>query len=441
MQNIPPQPKVQLSARIPGLLSGADNQVEVLIQIQAPDELDPLRSRAPLNLAIVLDRSGSMHGEPLHHAKRCAKYFVSQMQADDQVAIVAYDNRARTLLSCQAVGDRSKAMTAIDQIHAGGSTDLHQGWMTGVSELEPHTQPNTISRVLLLSDGRANQGISDTNQIAEHCQKAAANAISTSTYGLGWNFNEDLMTSMAQHGEGQSYFGETAEDLLEPFQQEFDLLSSLYARKVRLAIECEPGITAEVLNTYMGNREKNLPDLAHGAEIWALVRFSIPSQFSGSGVGESIRVGEFRVTGVDLEGHAIQIGTAECVLPSLSVFMYESLSENELVARRLGEVMAARLQDDARRAAQMGHWDEVQRLLAKARELAGTNPWVEAIINQLERLANNMDEIRFSKEARYSSLKLSTRYAAFNEGIDDQAQDAKASSFTRRKRQQGKGSA
>jgi hypothetical protein len=199
-------------------------------------------------------------------------------------------------------------------------------------------------------------------------------------------------------------------------------------------------MTAEVLNTYMGNNEKTLPDLAHGAEIWALVRFIVPMQFSGSGSEETIRVGEFRITGVDLDGNPIQIGTVECFLPSLNPVQYEGLSENPLVARRLGEVLAARLQDKARHAAELGRWDDVEQLLAKARQLADKNPWVEAIISHLEDLARNMDQMRFSKEARYSSLSLSTRYAAFNEGLDDQNPNVGGSSFTRRKRQQGKGS-
>lgn len=440
MQNIHHQPHVQLCPRIPGLLSGSDNQIEVLIQIQAPQISEPSSRRTALHLAIVLDRSGSMGGEPIHHAKKCAKYFVSQLHGDDQVAVIAYDNRARTLLPCQAVGDGSRALEAIDHIQPGGSTDLHLGWLTGVTELQPHVRPNVISRVLLLSDGRANQGIVDTHQINDACRESAGHSISTSTYGLGWNFNEDLMTLMAQHGEGQAYFGETAEDLLEPFQQEFDLLSSLYARKVRLAIECEPGITAEVLNTYMGNRERILPDLAQGAEIWALVRFHVPSQLSGSGSNEAIHLGELRITGVDLKGNPLQIGTVECVLPSLNASQFQTAPENELVARRIGEVMAARIQEDARKAAQMGRWDEVERLLIKARQMAEKNPWVEAIITHLEGLARDMDQRRFSKEARYSSLSLSTRYAAFNENIDDLMNDEGGSSFSRRKRLQGKGS-
>ena len=430
---------IQLSPRIEGLLAQSENQIDVLVQIRAPVRHD-LNKRAPLNLAIVLDRSGSMSGEPLHQAKRCAKYFVSQMQALDQVAIIAYDNRACTLLPCQAVGDGSSAMAAIDHIVSGGTTNLHLGWQTGAHELQPHVRTDSISRVLLLSDGRANQGIVDPDQITDACRNAAAGSISTSTYGLGWHFNEDLMAQMAQNGEGQAYFGETAEDLIEPFQQEFDLLSALYARQVRLSVDTDVEISAEVLNTYMGIHEKQLPDLAHDAEIWALVRFKVPAHLTGNGAGEMIRVGEIRITGRDLHGNPLQIGTAECLLPSLMPLTYASQAEHELVARRLGEVMAARLQDKARRAAQNRNWQEVETLLAQARELAGNNPWVEAIITNLERLARTMDSARFSKEARYSSHYLSTRYAALDEERDDLAISENEQSFTRRKRLQGKSS-
>lgn len=439
MTEINPHPVVQLSPLINGILADTNNQIDTLLQIRAP-ACKRAEKRPPLNLAIVLDRSGSMCGEPLNQAKRCAKYFVSQLQATDRIAIIAYDHRATTLLKCEPVGNHFRAIDAIDSIQEGGMTNLHLGWQTGVNELQPSVTPDTISRVLLLSDGCANQGLTDPEQIAEACRRASMASISTSTYGLGWHFNEDLMALMAQSSEGQAYFGETAEDLFEPFQQEFDLLSSLYARRVRLALDCAPGIQAEVLNSYVGGKQKNLPDLAHDAEIWALVRFHVPKIATGSGTGEILRIGEIRISGINLEGHPLDIGSVECVLPSLELNAHKALTENQLVRRRLGEVLAADLQSQAREAARQGRWDKVEQLLAQARELAADNPWVEAIIDHLERLAREKDQGRFSKEARYSSLKLSTRYATVNEGIDDLAIDPTEKSFARRKRQQGKGS-
>ncbi len=88
-------------------------------------------------------------------------------------------------------------------------------------------------RVILLSDGNANEGLTDPGEIASQCEAFAAAGVSTSTYGFGRHFNEELMVAMARAGGGNSYYGDTADDLFEPFDQEFSLLSSLWARAPR----------------------------------------------------------------------------------------------------------------------------------------------------------------------------------------------------------------
>ena len=115
-------------------------------------------------------------------------------------------------------------------------TNLHGGWFQGAETLAPHTKDDVTSRVILLSDGCANHGLTDPDQIYAQCADLARAGVSTSTYGLGHGFNEELMIGMARHGQGSSYYGQTADDLMDPFREEFELLNALCARRLRLEI-------------------------------------------------------------------------------------------------------------------------------------------------------------------------------------------------------------
>ena len=108
-----------------------------------------------------------------------------------------------------------------------------------------------MARVILLSDGNANAGkTTDTGQIAALCAEASATGVTTSTYGLGRDFNEGLMVEMGKRGGGNHYYGDTAADLFVPFAEEFDFISSLYARHVRLSLAAPAGVKITLLNDF-----------------------------------------------------------------------------------------------------------------------------------------------------------------------------------------------
>ena len=119
----------------------------------------------------------------------------------------------------------------------GGSTNLHGGWLLGAEEIAKYKNNKSINRVLLLSDGNANQGVCDPFEIFRQVDKLSETGISTSTYGLGHHFNEELMIGMANNGKGQGYYGETAEDLVDPFEEEFELLANTIATNLKLKVK------------------------------------------------------------------------------------------------------------------------------------------------------------------------------------------------------------
>ena len=184
-----------------------------------------LPERSPLHLAVVLDKSGSMSGA--HWMKPSdAVQMVEKLFDTDQVSVIEYDNTINTLVPYSPSLKISRQSFAIQSIQSGGSTNLFGGWDAGRKQLVPYVADNVLSRVLLLSDGQANIGLQSPDEILPHCQQALEQGVSTSTYGLGRNFNEDLMVEMANNG-GSTYYGETADDLAEPFAEEFDMLNAL----------------------------------------------------------------------------------------------------------------------------------------------------------------------------------------------------------------------
>ncbi len=421
------------------LCEDRDNTVDVLVRAQAPATPDERHTRMPLNLALVIDRSGSMSGQPLHEAKRCAAMIVDSLAASDRASLVVYDNTIDVLVPAQPVVDRITFRSAIDAIESGGSTALYGGWVSGAEQSAMSCSDGTLSRVLLLSDGMANVGPRSTAQIAPRCAEMAAAGVSTSTYGLGRNFNEELMAAMASEGQGNAYYGRTAEDLEDPFRQEFDLMTALCARALRLAIMPAPGVRAEIVNRYPTDADGRsmLPDLAYGSEAWALIRLTVPRSIVHS--TDDVHVLSATLEYSNLGGERTLAGPIHLRLPRLPTGAFATVAPNDTVARRVSELQAASMQEDARRAARDGDWGTVARLLNELRAEAVQHPWIAASVKQLELYARRRETQRFSKEALYKANNLRSRLSSPEESQDwSLDEEAKRASFLRRKREQGR---
>jgi Ca-activated chloride channel family protein len=429
-----------ITARRPALLAGHDNELDVLVRVQAPDAPLDLPKRNPLHLALVIDRSGSMSGQPLDEAKRCAEFVLDGLQATDRLSLVVYDNQVQTLVPTMLLHDKEFARRAIRSIDSGGSTDLHGGWFQGAETLAPHTKENITSRVILLSDGCANHGLLDHDRIYAQCAEFARAGVSTSTYGLGHGFNEELMIGMARHGQGSSYYGQTADDLMDPFREEFELLNSLCARRLRLEIAPAAGVKAKMLNDYVADGENAwlLPNLAFGGEAWAVIRLRVPSPAAaGDTAAAALSLCSFSLRYTTLDGEPRAIQPMSLALPVLPASAFGAIAEDELVARRTDELEAAYLQTKARAAARRGDWAGVARSLKRAERIAANNPWVADSLNELRELASRKDEVMFAKESAFSARVMSSRLAARDEM--GSAYDAPASAaYLRRKGSQGK---
>ena len=165
-------PQVLITPLKPALIMGLAQKLPVLVRVQAPDP-DPAqkKDRKPYQLSLVIDRSGSMSGEPLLEAVRCAKHIVDRLDSTDVASLIVFDDRVKTLAPAKPVGDRKALYAALAHVRSGGSTNLHGGWQTGAEEILDGVKQAALSRVILLSDGNANVGeTTDTSEIAALCE-------------------------------------------------------------------------------------------------------------------------------------------------------------------------------------------------------------------------------------------------------------------------------
>ena len=205
-------------------------------------EIASSKQRAPVNVSIVLDRSSSMSGDKIVRAKEAAILAVNSLSPDDIFSLVTYDNIVEVVIPATKASDKERIIQEINAIYVRGSTALYAGVSKGAQELEKFMEKERVNRVILLSDGQANQGPSSPYELGNLGQSLAKQGISVSTIGLGLGYNEDLMTQLAGKSDGNHEFVENSNDLARVFQKEFGDIVSVVAKNIEIKITCPEGI-------------------------------------------------------------------------------------------------------------------------------------------------------------------------------------------------------
>ena len=232
--------KMDVQMAEPMVLTGARQKAYLRIALSGV-ELERGR-RAPVNVAIVLDRSGSMEGRKLEEAKRAAIMAIGQLRDDDVVSVVTYESTVDVLVPATKLYNREAIRNAIRGITSAGKTALFAGVSKGSRELRKFLDRNRVNTLLLLSDGLANVGPSSPGRLAQLGASLAREGITVTTIGLGLQYNEDLMTRLAMASDGNHFFIENETDLEAAFATEFGDALSTVAQGVTIHIHCSGGV-------------------------------------------------------------------------------------------------------------------------------------------------------------------------------------------------------
>lgn len=275
----------------------------VLVELEAPAAtLQPTRD--PVNLAFVLDRSGSMSGQKIELAKRAIETAIDRLLPSDRFSIVVYDDQIDVVVD-GTHGSREAKTNAIERlrsIDARGSTDLGGGWLRGaeqvaLGQVALGDASNGVNRVLLLTDGLANVGITDPGELARHAQELRARGVTTTTFGVGGDFDERLLQSMADAGGGHFYFIANAAQIQDHIATEVGELLQVVARDAVIEITAPESLEIGTLSPYgierRGSRLRVLPgDLVAEQKLEVVLRVKFGYGTIGQEIGILVGVGD-----------------------------------------------------------------------------------------------------------------------------------------------------
>lgn len=213
----------------------AGHVLRVLLQLEA--DVHQRADRLPLNLSLVLDRSGSMQGEKLIAARSAAAQLVRRLAREDRVSVVAYDDEVTTIAEPATGEAQADLPRRIEEIESGGSTNLSGGWLRGRELVAGGLLDNGVNRVILLTDGRANMGIQDAPRLTGLCANGKKAGVTTTTIGFGEDYDEKLLRAMADAGGGNMYYIESVDQASAVFADELKGLLEIGAQNVVVSIE------------------------------------------------------------------------------------------------------------------------------------------------------------------------------------------------------------
>jgi Ca-activated chloride channel homolog len=280
------QPTLRFRPLRPAVAADGASTLDLLLTIttselpNTPSGVVQARPRPPLNLALVIDRSGSMAGRKLSNARKAARFLAGELTARDRLAIVTFDDKAQVVVPSTPVTDPQLFIAAINTIHSGRSTALFDGWLSGAMQVAEYLDPTQLNRVLLLSDGQANQGLTERSEIAAKVAGLCKRGISTSAFGLGDGFDEDLMGAIASAGDGTLAFIESPAQLADLYASELQGLASTLGKRVSIGIRTKNGAELlDLLNDLDATEAGNfrLPNLRAGQELNVGVRLQLPA--------------------------------------------------------------------------------------------------------------------------------------------------------------------
>lgn len=371
------------------LLRGTARSTRYLLVTLTAPTAPPRDGRLPVHIAIVLDRSGSMSGEAKFDlAREAVEQALRMLHPTDRFTLAVYDSIVDVLMpSVFATEDAKRtALGRLGEIQPRGSTNLHAGWTTAAAQMLPYAQPHNanecVNRMLLLTDGLANEGISDSAMLVSVAAQLRVEGIATSTFGVGEDFDEQLLRDIALEGGGQSYYIETPAQISELLTSELGEALEVVRPNAVMQVTLPPGAVGEPLNRYrftrvLGDNELHiqLGDLTSGQELSIVVRLTFPEDREGA-----VTLARVGITSAAALSHEVE--------DALS-WTYADHDANDaeprdvMVDREVAALYAGRARADATQANRHGDFHAARRALestaGRIRGYANGDPFLESL--------------------------------------------------------------
>lgn len=365
-------PALEISAKLetPMVISGAKH-AHVLVRLRA-ERREGEGMKEALNLALVVDRSGSMSGTKIADARTAAVQMLERMRDGDRVAVISYSDEVRVDAESTVLNEESRARVrnAIHRITDEGSTNLGGGLVEGLAQVRKHRGSAEVNRVLLISDGLANRGIQDPKELNKIAREALQESIVTTTIGLGADYNEDLMTGVADHGGGNYYFVENSQRISDTLNDEVRQMASTVAKSVSLHVSLPEGVKLEKVHGWVPKEEGGLiivplGEFFSGQLRSVLWKFALPK---GLKEGDEIALGKVELTykGVGDDGKLERFSSDSLTIQVTEKEDVVLAAKDQEVAARVAEIELATKMEEAANLVAARRFEEAKAVLGQA---------------------------------------------------------------------------
>lgn len=266
--------------------AGGVSREHLLLMLRAP--ANAIGRRMPLNISLVIDRSGSMEGEPLEFVKRACSYVVDLLEPSDVLSIVTFEEQVEVVMPARRVVNKALIKEHIARIQPGNTTNLYDGMMTGCMQVASVRLPGYLSRVLLLTDGEPTAGIKDFSAIVQQVAQQKQAGITITALGFGSEYNEELMAGIARRSGGNYYYIAQPSLIPEVFRRELETLMTIVAKNVRVRLHAPRGVQCRYVYgaaaPQFGQRtvDYTLADVERGSAVASLSEWELDKHVPGT---------------------------------------------------------------------------------------------------------------------------------------------------------------
>jgi Ca-activated chloride channel family protein len=326
----------------------------VYLMLKVTSKADENYDRPGLNLGMVVDRSGSMGGLKMEYTRKALSFCIRHLDVRDILSVVSFDDRVEVVLPPGPVMNKDLATAMVERIDARGMTNLSSGLMTGHSLVSSQQLAKKINRIIMMTDGLANEGITDSEGLVNLAARIAGSGQSLTCIGVGDDFNEDLLIAMAEAGRGNFYYVENPDQIPGIFAKELEGLLQVVAQNLSLRLSPTNGVRFSKLFGYEpviddnGDLAITLPDLYAAEEKILLLEMVVPPLAEGIHT-----LLDIRCSGLDASTYeALEIPLlveAHCTPDQAMTSMV-----NEEVDKKVEQMKIAEAREEAMRLADSG---------------------------------------------------------------------------------------